>query len=135
MNNKKTKDMMRNVFVMIIACSMAACSSNNEDYDATGTFEATEVTVSAEQNGRLMAFDVTEGAKINANEQVGLIDTVQLQLKARQIGATRESFANQRPDLQAQIAATQQEIAKAEQEQRRFAALVKDNAAKQKAAR
>lgn len=124
--------MMRNVFVMIIACSMAACSSNNEDYDATGTFEATEVTVSAEQNGRLMAFDVTEGAKINANEQVGLIDTVQLQLKARQIGATRESFANQRPDLQAQIAATQQEIAKAEQEQRRFAALVKDNAANRK---
>ena len=74
-----------------------------KDYDATGTFEATEVTVSAEQNGKLMQFDVTEGSQLSMNQQVGLIDTVQLTLKARQLGATSQSIADQRPDVQKRL--------------------------------
>ena len=63
---------------------------------------------------------------------MGFIDTVQLQLKARQVGATREVFANQRPDIQAQIAVTKQQINKALVEQRRTEALLKDGAATSK---
>ena len=112
--------------------SLASCGETEKEYDATGTFEATEVTVSAEQTGRLMTFDVTEGTKIEMGQQVGLIDTVQLTLKARQLGATKESIANQRPDMQKQIAATQQQIRKAEQEVQRFQQLVKEQAANRK---
>lgn len=110
----------------------AACAGDDKNFDATGTFEATEVTVSAEQNGRLFNLDIEEGSQVASGSQVGLIDTVQLYLKARQLGATREAYASQRPDIEKQIAATRQLLVNAQQEKRRFAALVKDGAANQK---
>jgi HlyD family secretion protein len=125
----KTKSI---ILLTVSATILTACSSSKKDYDATGTFEATEVTVSAEQTGRIMNFNITEGQKINQGAQVGLIDTVQLQLKALQMGATRETYENQKPDIQKQIAATRQQLATAEREQRRTANLVKDGAANQK---
>src|SRR5574344_773718 len=123
----------RRIWILsVTAMALTACSSDKKDFDATGTFETTEVTVSAEQTGRIMDFRVTEGQKLNVGTQVGLIDTVQLQLKAQQLGATRETFENQKPDIQKQIAATRQQLATAEKEQRRAANLVKDGAANQK---
>ena len=122
---------MKKYFV-ILAVILTACSGNQKDFDATGTFEATEITVSAEQNGKLLSFNLTEGMTLNALQQVGLIDTVQLALQAKALGATKESIANQRPDLTKQIAATRQQLVKAEMEQQRFEKLVKNNAANQK---
>ena len=117
---------------MLGAICLASCSDKEKEYDATGTFEATEVTVSAEQNGKLLQLDVNEGNKIGYGKQVGLIDTVQLYLKARQIGATKLVYASQRPDMAKQVAATRQQLAKAIKEYDRFAGLVKDGAANRK---
>ena len=122
---------MKRILILAVAI-MTACSGSKNEFDATGTFEAMEITVSAEQNGRLLRFDVTEGMQLKALQQVGLIDTVQLALQARALGATKESIANQRPDLTKQIAATRQQLMKAEMEQQRFENLVKDHAANQK---
>ncbi len=118
--------------LMLAAILLASCSENEKNYDATGTFEATEVTVSAEQNGKLLLFDINEGDKVENNKQVGLIDTVQLYLKARQIGATKLVYASQRPDMAKQVAATRQQLAKAREEYERFSGLVKDSAANRK---
>ncbi len=123
---------MKKTVIFACALALAACSNENGKYDITGTFEATEVTVSAEGTSRLMSFTLEEGDQIAAGTQVGLIDTVQLALKARQFGATEESIANQRPDIQAQIAATKQQIAKAEKEAKRQQNLLNDNAGTQK---
>ena len=49
-----------------VALMVAACGNNEKDYDATGTFEATETTVFAEQSGTLLSFDVNEGDMIEA---------------------------------------------------------------------
>lgn len=117
---------------LVAATMLTACNNNKKDYDATGTFEATEVTVSAEETGRLMRFDITEGSKIAMGQQVGLIDTVQLALRARQLGASTTSIAMQRPDTQKQIAATRQQIAKAELEVKRYRQLMNDNAGNRK---
>ena len=117
---------------MFMALSLASCTEKEKEYDATGTFEATEVTVAAEQNGKLLQFDVNEGDRIAAGRQVALTDTVQLYLKARQIGATKLVYASQRPDMDKQVAATRQQLAKAREEYDRFAALVKDGAANRK---
>ena len=121
---------MKKFAFIFLSVALAACSSGSSDYDATGMFEATEVIVSAEQNGRLLSFTVEEGDRLQAGSQVGLIDTVQLQLRALQLGATKDVYATQRPDIETQIADTRQ--AKAEAEQRRYEALVKDNAANRK---
>lgn len=125
---------MKKIMICTAALTLlvSSCGSSNKEFDATGIFEATEVTVSAEATGRLMAFDVTEGSRVNADRQVGLIDTIQLQLKAEQVGVTRESFANQRPNVQAQVAATRQQLVKAQLERTRTAALLKDGAATRK---
>ncbi len=123
---------MKKILSLLLPAILVGCSSGNNNYDATGTFEATEVTVSAEQSGKLLYLDITEGDSLAHNQQVGIIDTVQLYLKAMQLGATKMSYASQRPDIEKQIASTKQELAKAELEQKRYEKLVKENAANQK---
>ena len=111
---------------------LAACGNNEKEFDATGTFEATETTVSAEQSGALTAFTVNEGDNITQGQEVGLIDTTQIWLKILQMGATKEVYQSQKPDLEKQIAATRQQLAKAQTEQRRYQELVADGAAPSK---
>ena len=111
---------------------MIACSKGGMEHDAMGTFEATEIIVSAEQTGKLMYFDAEEGTELTNGEQVGLIDTVQLQLRAMRLGVTKEVYASQRPDINKQIAVTKQQLEKAELEVKRYSALVRDNAANRK---
>lgn len=112
---------------------LVACGDKERAYDATGTFEATEVTVSAEQSGTLLSLDLSEGDRIERGRQVGLVDTVQLYLKALQVGATKQVYASQRPDRERQVAATRQQLAKARQECQRFSQLVSAGAANRKA--
>ena len=111
-----------------VALMLAACGGNEKEYDATGTFEATETTVFAEQSGALLTFSVNEGDNIEANKEVGLIDTTQVWLKIQQLGATKEVYQSQKPDMEAQIAATRQQLTKAQQEEQRFHELVADGA-------
>jgi HlyD family secretion protein len=120
---------------LIIALALtllSACGNKDEASVAHGTFEATETTVSAEQSGKLVRFCVTEGQVLEAGQEVGLVDTVPLQLKLAQLGATRDVFAAQRPDISAQLAATQQQLVKAQLELRRYTELVNDGAAPRK---
>jgi len=111
---------------------LVGCGSNKKEYDATGTFEATEVTVAAEQSGALMMFDVNEGDELALGKEVGLIDTTQIWLKIQQAGATKAVYQSQKPDMEAQIAATRQQLAKAKQDQQRYEELVADGAAPSK---
>jgi HlyD family secretion protein len=109
-----------------------ACGSGKPDYDATGTFEATEVTVSAEASGRLLCFDVEEGSVLRAGAQVGIIDTVQLSLMKRQQEAQMKSVKSQVPESDKQVAVIKQQIATAEREKHRIGNLLKAGAANEK---
>jgi len=122
--------MKKNILFAVLL--LVACGDKDNTFDATGTFEATEVTVSAEQTGKLLRFDVQEGGKVMAGVEVGCIDTVPLYLKARQIGAVRMVYQAQKPNTATQIAALRQQVAKAQQEVDRYTQLVKDGAANRK---
>ena len=111
---------------------LAACGKGIPSYDATGTFEATEVIVSAEAAGKLLRLEVEEGTRLKAGEEIGLVDTVQLYLKKLQLEASMKSVESQRPDLAKQIAATKQQIATAEREKKRVENLLAAGAANQK---
>ena len=111
---------------------MVACGGNEKAYDATGTFEATETTVYAEQSGALLSFSVNEGDMIEAGKEVGLIDTTQTWLKIQQLDATKEVYQSQKPDMERQIAATRQQLSKAQQDEQRYRELVADGAAPSK---
>lgn len=110
----------------------SACGNGVPKYDATGTFETTEVLVSAEASGRLLYFDIEEGMLLKAGEEVGVVDTVQLYLKKLQLEASIKSVEEQRPDILKQVAATKEQISAAGRERNRVANLLKVGAANQK---
>ena len=110
----------------------SACGNGVPKYDATGTFETTEVLVSAEASGRLLYFDIEEGMLLKAGEEVGVVDTVQLYLKKLQLEASLKSVEEQRPDILKQVAATKEQISAAQRERNRVANLLKVGAANQK---
>ena len=110
----------------------SACGNGVPKYDATGTFETTEVLVSAEASGHLLYFDIEEGMLLKAGEEVGVVDTVQLYLKKLQLEASIKSVEEQRPDILKQVAATKEQISAAGRERNRVANLLKVGAANQK---
>ena len=119
-------------FSILTLFFFSSCKEKEKEYDATGTFEATETTVFAEQSGALLTFSVNEGENIEANMEVGLIDTTQTWLKIQQLHATKEVYRSQKPDMERQIAATRQQLVKARQDEQRYRELVADGAAPSK---
>lgn len=111
---------------------LVACSSGTPEYDATGTFEATDVVVSAEASGKILGLDVEEGTVLKAGQKAGIIDTVQLYLKKLQLEAGVKSVEGQRPDILKQVAATKEQIVQAQRERDRVANLLRVGAANQK---
>lgn len=110
----------------------SACGGRQQKYDASGVFEVTEVIVSSEATGRLLWFDVEEGALLQANLPVGCVDTTQLRLQRRQVQASIKAAQSRYVDVPLQTAALEQQIATAKNELRRFENLLKSGAATQK---
>jgi len=140
---------MKQIFMMASVAALvllAACGKKEKAFDATGTFEATEVTISAKATGELKAFDLAEGQTVEAGAQVGRIDTYQLSLQKqqletqrgqlaaskRQLSSSRSATSSQQLDLNKQLSSIQQQIANAQRERQRYAELVKDGAVPRK---
>lgn len=119
---------MKRIWIYGAALALAACAHGGE-FDATGTFEATEVVVSAEAAGRILSFDAEEGDLVAAGQQVGTIDTVQLYLQKLQLERSVASVRSNRPDIAKQVASLREQIAKQQTERRRVENLLRDGAA------
>ena len=119
---------MKRSTMYLLLLILAGCS-RSESFDATGTFEATEVTVSAEAPGRILAFDVNEGDRIAQGQTVGTIDTVQLYLQKMQLERQIASVRSNRPDISKQVTALREQIAQQEAERTRVKRLLDDGAA------
>ena len=143
---KRVNDKAQLFFLASMVLVVTACGKKEKEYDATGTFEATEVTVSAKSSGELQLFDVVEGGQVENGSVVGRIDAFQLKLKKEQLETTRGQLsANKRQlassknsndsrqlDLEKQLSSIKQQIANAERERQRFSELVKDGAVPRK---
>lgn len=115
--------------VISLIVLFAACKSKDDAADAYGNFESTEIIVSAEASGRLLSFDVEEGAVLQANALVGGIDSVQLNLKKAQLGANIKAVLSKRPEIAPQLEVVRQQIATQQREKQRIQNLLKANAA------
>ena len=115
--------------VYIAAVVLAASCGTEAEFDAQGTFEATEVVVSSEATGRILNFKVEEGMAVEANRMVGAIDSVQLHLQRKQLVAQQSALLGSRPDVKKQVAALHEQIAKQNEELRRVENMLKDGAA------
>ncbi len=116
----------------LVLALCTACSKKTKIADASGTFESTEIIVSAEGNGKIMQFNLEEGDSLEAGVSLGYIDSTQLYLKKRQLESSVRSVDIRKPDIQKQIAIIEQQIAVATSELHRFENLVRAKAGNQK---
>lgn len=126
--------MKRLNFIMGAAGFLAliSCSSNKDQPDAYGTFEADEITVSSLANGRLLRFAVEEGMVLDSGQVVGFVDTTDLYLKKMQAIDQRSATSARLGDLEAQVAVQEQNRENLKVDQQRITNLLKDGAATQK---
>lgn len=139
---------------------LASCAKEDVRYDASGVFEATEVTVAAQVTGEIKSFDLNEGDTVRVGQLVATIDDTQVRLtldqleseksrlaagreqaeaarrqaeaSRRQTCATAQAADARRLDQDRQVAALKQQITNLRQEEMRFRALVARGAGTQK---
>lgn len=93
-----------------VLVTAVSCKDTDGSNDASGTFEATEVMVSSEASGRIMALDIHEGGVLKAGQGCGLVDTLQLYLQKRQLEAGVEAALSRRRDVETQTAYIKEQI-------------------------
>ena len=125
------------VFIALIAISvLTACKSGNGNADASGTFEANEVIVSAESSGKLTSFTVEEGQLIAKDSVVGTVDATNISLQKEQVESSIQALGEKTVDvspqvklLEDQLAVQQSQLNNLLHEQGRIQNLLKQDAA------
>ena len=131
---------MKKIFtIAVIALSLASCRGDGNNADASGTFEADEVIVSAEATGRILSFSVEEGMNIGKDSIVGSIDAQNLLLQKEQVEASIQALGEKTTDagpqtrlLQDQLKVQQSQMDNLLHEKTRTQNLLKADAATQK---
>jgi HlyD family secretion protein len=109
-----------------------SCSNKYGEADAYGSFEAEEIIVSAEGNGKIIELNLEEGQRMTAGQYVGLIDTLQLYLQKQQLNAQIEAMLAQRTDIPMQVRSLQEKLRGMLNEKKRLESLLQSNAATNK---
>ena len=120
----------------IISLLISGCTSNENEFDASGTFEADETIVSSEMPGKILTFNVEEGMHLVKDSVVGTVDATNIDLQQQQveasINALNEKTANVNPQielLQNQLAVQQSQLDNLLHERTRIENLLKADAA------
>ncbi|MFL9482898.1 HlyD family secretion protein [Chitinophagaceae bacterium LWZ2-11] len=128
--------MKQNAFLYAALLLLAACVSNKNKYDASGTFEAVETLVSPEVTGVIKELKIEEGQVLKQGDVIGYIDSVQLYLKKKQLEAQIKATGVKVPNIPVQTnyypkqaAVTQSKLDNLYLEQKRTQNLIKADAA------
>ncbi|WP_339667106.1 HlyD family secretion protein [Maribacter arcticus] len=116
----------------IISITLFSCGNSNGKADGYGNFEATEITISAENNGKLMQFNVHEGDVLQKEQFIGYIDTIPLTLKREQLEVSKAVVNSKSRGVLSQINVLNAKVKNGNINKDRIERLIKDNAATQK---
>ena len=122
---------MKRLFYILPVLCFVSCNKN-ANYDAQGSFEATEIIISSEATGRILNFDIEEGETVMADSVIGIIDSIQLHLQRKQLTAQLSALLSSRPDKEKQVASLREQISTQKRELLRIENMLKDGAATQK---
>lgn len=117
---------------LVLSVLYVSCTSDKNQSDASGTFEAIETIISAEASGKIKQLDISEGQLLEPGQRLGYIDSTQLHLSKLQLMQSRKAVLSGRPDVETQLEALQKELTSALDDQRRFENLVKEGVATKK---
>ena len=124
--------MKTRTLIIIAVILLAGCKAKNDKADAYGNFEATEVTISAETNGRILQFDPVEGSQVDKGAIIALVDTTVLHLQKAEIEAGMKSVLVRLVSINAQNDVLNQQITNQNVNVSRIEKMLKDSAATQK---
>jgi HlyD family secretion protein len=113
----------------LCALALAVACGRGEKPDAFGNFEATEVVVSSQASGQLLSFAATEGSRLTAGAEVGLVDTMQLALERDHVIAQRDAVGARMAEVNRQIGVLDIQRRIAERTYERTRRLFAENAA------
>ena len=125
----KLSVMKSTIYLLLILLLLAACNGNDNGSDAFGNFEAREIIVSAESQGKLLQFSVEQGGQLKKNQQVGWIDTSTLHIQKEQLKAQKQAVASKLANIKAQIDVQQEQKQNLLTEKNRIKKLYNDQAA------
>ena len=120
---------MKTTYTLLILISLISCSKNNDKADGYGNFEATEVTISAEANGKINYLKLEEGDILEPNTVVGLVDTTQLYFNKQQLIASKASINSKSKNVLSQINVLKEQLKTTLIEQKRIQNMFAENAA------
>lgn len=134
--------MNRTYFSLFLLLGFAGCKSSDQDFDASGVFEADEVIISSEAVGKILRFDVEEGTELKAGQVIDSVDCKNLSLQKAQVEAGISALGQKTNDAapqtqivreqlisqQRQIATQREQLRILERERKRIDNLVKAEA-------
>lgn len=123
---------MKRTSYLLFTTIILSCTNGENNFDATGNFEADETIVSAEASGKILKLDIDEGQRLEAGQVVGYIDTTQLYLRKKQLEYSISAVLARQPDANSQLSTIQEQLATATKEKQRVENLLKADAATQK---
>jgi HlyD family secretion protein len=120
---------MKKLLTFILITSLISCNKNNDKADGYGNFEATEVTISSEANGKIDYLKLEEGDILEPNIQVGLVDTTQLYFNKEQLIASKSTVFSKSQNVLSQISILKEQLKTTLIEQNRIQNMFAENAA------
>jgi len=120
---------MKKIITFLILASLVSCNKNNDKADGYGNFEATEVTISAEANGKIEFLNLDEGDVLQPQIQVGLIDTAQLYFNKQQLIASKTTISSKSKNVLSQRNVLQEQLKTTLIEKNRIQNMYAENAA------
>nr|WP_315147294.1 HlyD family efflux transporter periplasmic adaptor subunit [uncultured Flavobacterium sp.] len=120
---------MKKIITFLILTSLISCNKNSDKADGYGNFEATEVTISAEANGKIDYLKLEEGDVLEPNSQVGLVDTTQLYFNKQQLIASKNTVYSKSSNVLSQIKVLQEQLKTTQIEKKRIQNMFAENAA------
>ena len=127
--------MKNNTYILgliLAALSLFSCGQDNQKADGYGNFEATEIIISAENNGKLMLFNLEEGDVLQKEQFIGYIDTIPLSLTREQLIVSKAVVSSKSKGVLSQIAVLNSKLQTANTNKTRTENLIKGNAGTQK---
>lgn len=109
-----------------------SCQNDDNEMDASGTFESVEVMAASEVTGKVISLQLEEGQVVKEGDLLGVVDSTQLYLKKKQMEASIAAINNRKPDIKKQLAVIHQQLKTAKNEKVRIDKLLKADAVNEK---
>lgn len=123
---------MKSGLVFAALALVAAGCGKNIEYDACGQVDATQVTVSAENAGRVLSMAVEEGEVVTAGQLLGALDSVQTYLQIMELRERIAGSSSRLVDIKKQGQPNLSQLENLQSEYERYSKLLEGNATSRK---